>query len=345
VAHIGEEFRLGLVGFLGAAFLFGIFLREIRKFLGLLFERRLRALEIDDIGRQPQIVVHQPLLVALDLGDVGADRHEAAVLGAPLADVQPASVVELRLEGARTRRGGLGVGDASPDFRHVADLDDRLVGRADGDGGIRQLVQALEMRIAQHQPVLRIPEHECFRDRLDGVPQPHVRFDRARGEALLLGDVERDADQVTAAIAAGLGQFAAHAQPDPVTIGMAHAEGLVDMAHLARQQAIGNRHQVDILGVHQRIDLAEGEKVVAALQSQHREHRLRPEDASARQVPVPQSAAAAIERGVDASADGVVDEVAFTRACRLPVKGETKDQHHEAGGCRQRDQQCRVGTP
>ncbi|GAA3855134.1 hypothetical protein GCM10022626_28620 [[Pseudomonas] carboxydohydrogena] len=249
VAHVGEEFRLGLVGFLGAALLFGIFLREVGQLPGLLFECHLRSLEIDDIGGQPQVVVYQPLLVALDLGDVGADRHEAAVLGAALADVQPASVIELRLEGPRTRRGNLGVGDAGANFRHVPDLDHRLVGRARGDGRIRQLVQPLEVRVAEHQPVFRIPQDECFRDRLDGVPQAQIRLDRASREALLFGDVERDADQMAAAVAAGFGQFATHAKPDPVAVGVAHPEGLVDMADLSRQQLVGNRHQVDVFGV------------------------------------------------------------------------------------------------
>ena len=104
VAHIGEEFRLGLVGFLGAVLLVGIFLREIDQFDGLLLQRGLRALQVDHGGAQPKVVVDQLLFVLLDAGDVGADRDVAAVLGAALGDVQPAAVVELRLEGARARR-------------------------------------------------------------------------------------------------------------------------------------------------------------------------------------------------------------------------------------------------
>ena len=61
-------------------------------------------LQVDDGGAQAEVVVDQLLLVLLDAGDVGADRDVAAVLGAALADVQPAAVVELRLEGARARR-------------------------------------------------------------------------------------------------------------------------------------------------------------------------------------------------------------------------------------------------
>ena len=72
---------------------------------------------------------------------------------------------------------------------------------------------------------------------------------------------------------------------------------------------------------------------------------MRPEDAAAREVPVPQAAAAAVERGVDAAAHRVVDEVGFARARRLPVEGEAEDQHDEAGGGRQRDGQRGVGAP
>ena len=104
VAHIGEEFRLGLVGFLGAVFFVGIFLREIDQFDGLLLQRDLRALQVDHGGAQAKVVVDQLLFVLLDAGDVGADRDVAAILGAALGDVQPAAVVELRLEGARAGR-------------------------------------------------------------------------------------------------------------------------------------------------------------------------------------------------------------------------------------------------
>ena len=104
VAHIGEEFGFGLVGFLGAVFLLGIFFGEIGKFDGLPFELGLRALQVDHGGAQAKVVVDQFLFVLLDAGDVGSDRDVAAVLGAALADMQPAAVVELRLEGARARR-------------------------------------------------------------------------------------------------------------------------------------------------------------------------------------------------------------------------------------------------
>ena len=97
--------------------------------------------------------------------------------------------------------------------------------------------------------------------------------------------------------------------------------------------------------MHQRADLAEGEEIVARLEPQNVEHRVGPEDAAARQVPIPQAAAPAVERGVDPAAHGVEDEVGFAGAQRLPVKREAQDQQHEAGGGEQRDREHGVGPP
>src|SRR5579862_2914887 len=70
-----------------------------------------------------------------------------------------------------------------------------------------------------------------------------------------------------------------------------------------------------------------------------------PEHTPTREVPIPQPAAAAIERGVDAAADGVVDEVRFTRARRLPMEREAENKHDEARGCCKRDRPRRGGAP
>ena len=161
---------------------------------------------------------------------------------------------------------------------------------------------------------------------------------------LLLGDIEGNADQVMAAFGAAA-QLATHPKPDPVSVGVLHAEGLVDMVDLACDQLLRDREQVDVVGFHQRIDLAEGQQVAARVEPKHGEHRLRPEDPAARQVPVPQPAAAAVERGIDPAAHGVVDQVALAGAGGLPVEGEAEDQHDEARGGRQRHRERGIGAP
>ncbi len=345
VAHIGEEFGLGLVGFLGAGLFPGVFLGEIGKFDGLPFEFALRAFQVDHRGAQPKVVLDQLLFVLLDAGDVGSDRDVAAVLGPALADMQPASVVELRLEGSRARRLVGDLVQAGADLRHSADLDHGFIGRARRHRRIRQLVQSLEVRIAEHQAVSGIPQHEGFRDGLDRIAQPQIGLDRFLREALLLGDVDGDADQMQAGIGRALAELAAHPQPDPVAVGVLHAEGLVDMIDLRGDELVGDLEQVDVVGFHQRVDLAERQEVAAVLEAEHREHRLRPEDSAAREVPIPQSAAAAIERGIDPPAHGVVDEIAFARAGRLPVECEAQDQHHKARGGGKRHRQGCVRPP
>src|ERR1700741_1023521 len=102
-----------------------------------------------------------------------------------------------------------------------------------------------------------------------------------------------------AGVAVALAQLATDAQPDPVPVGVLHAESLVDVIDLAANQLVGNREEVDVVGLHQCVDLAEGEEIAAAAEAKHREHRLRPKNSAARKIPVPQAAAAAIERGVD----------------------------------------------
>jgi len=109
-----------------------------------------------------------------------------------------------------------------------------------------------------------------------------------------------------------------------------HAEGTVDVIELAGDELVRDHEQVDVVGFHQRVDLAEGEEVAAAVQPEHGEHRLRPENPAARQIPVPQAAASAIERGVDPAAHGVVDEVALAGAGRLPMECEAQDQQRQS---------------
>ena len=297
------------------------------------------------VGAQAAVVLDQLLLVCLDAGNVGADRNVAAVLGAALGDVQPAAVVELRLEGAGARRVHAGLLQAGAHLRHAADLDHGLIGGAGGHRGVRQLVQALEMRIAEHEAVFGVPQHESFRNGLDRVAQPEIGLHGLLGEALLFGDVDRDADQMQAAVGRGVAELAAHPQPDPVAVDVLHAEALVDVVESAGDHLVGDREQVDVVGFHQRVDFAEGEEVVAGVQPEHREHRCRPEDPAAREIPVPQAAAAAVERGVDPAAHRVVDEIALARPGRLPVEGEAEDQHDEARGGRQRHRQCGIRTP
>ena len=117
-----------------------------------------------------------------------------------------------------------------------------------------------------------------------------------------------------------------------MAVGVAHAEGVIDRAGPLFGKLRRDFVKPHIVGVNQRGDVAEREEVVARLQAEDGEHGLRPEYSAAREVPIPQAAAAAIERGVDAAAHGLVDAVGFARAGRLPMEGEAEDQDDKAGG-------------
>ena len=229
--------------------------------------------------------------------------------------------------------------------RLAAGGDHRVIRRAGPDRLVGQVVQRQEIGVAQHHAVVRIPQHERLRDGLDRVAQAQVGLDGLLDQRLLLGDVDGDADQVRRDFARLLHQLAARAQPHPVAVGVTHAEGVVDRRGPGFGELCGKLIEMQVLRMHQRIDLAEAQELVLRLEPEDREHRMRPEDAAAPELPVPQPAAAAVERGVDAGAHGLVDDVGLARARRLPVEGEAEDQHDEAGGGRQRDGERRVGAP
>ena len=239
------------------------FSREVDQLVGLMLERALRGAQVDDRLHQPLLAVHQLFFVPLDGGDVGADRDVAAVLGAPLADVQPAAVLELGLEGARAWHLAFARHLGAHD-RLAAGGDHDVVGGSGLDRLVGEVVQLLEVGIAQHQAVVGVPQHEGLGNGLDGVAQPQVGFDGPLDQRLLLGDVDGDADQVRGDFARLLDQLAARAQPDPVAVGVAHAEGVVDRRGLGFGELGGELIEVQVVGMDQRIDLAEAQELVLA---------------------------------------------------------------------------------
>src|ERR1700683_2940651 len=95
----------------------------------------------------------------------------------------------------------------------------------------------------------------------------------------------------------------------------------------------------------QRRQLSESEEFVLCGQAEHVEHGMRPKNASARQIPIPQAATAAIERSVNAAAHGIVDQIRLSSARSLPMKCETENENDEAGLCRKRNVQGRGRAP
>ncbi len=126
--------------------------------------------------------------------------------------------------------------------------------------------------VAHDQAIVSVPQHEGFRDRLDGIAKADVGGLGTLDQPHLLGDVDRDADQMRLARFA-VDQLGAGAQPYPAPVGMAHAEHPVDGRFAGGIEELGQRHQVAVVGMDQPADLAEAEERVARLQPDDLEHR------------------------------------------------------------------------
>ena len=140
-------------------------------------------------------------------------------------------------------------------------------------------------------------------------------------------------------------QLAACPQPYPRTVGVQHPEGAVDGACLGFGELRRQLVQLDIARMDQPADLPESEQIVLRLQAQNVEHGMRPEQPATREIPVPQSAAAAVQRGVNAAANGVIDQIGFAGAHGLPVKRKAEDQEHKSGRRREGDRERGVRAP
>jgi len=153
-----------------------------------------------------------------------------------------------------------------------------------------------------------------------------------RGDLLVLGDVDGDADEVRAGLVVVPGDLGAGAQPDPVAVGVAEAEFGIDHRGVAVDQAVGELVEVGVLGVHQLDQLAEGEQAGPAIEAQQVVHRVGPEDLAAAEVPVPEAAAAALQRLFQPRRHPAQHGLGALGAVGLPGEGET--QQDDDHGCR-----------
>ena len=200
-----------------------------------------------------------------------------------------------------------------------------------------KLVQLLEFRIAQHEVVVGIPEHESLRDRLDGVVQARVGLGGLLLQPALLGHVHRDADEMARRIVGIVHQLGAGAQPHPIARDAADAEFVIDERRAGGGQLLGQREEILILGMDHRVHFAEGEELVLALVAEQFVHGIGPVDPPAADIPVPQAAASAVEGGIDPVAHLLADFVGSARAVRLHHVGDADAEQHDDGRTEKRD--------
>ncbi len=243
--------------------------------------------------------------------------------------MNPAPVRELDFERPRAGCVRCLVGDLRTHARRTACRDDLGIGNAGADGVRLEIVKLAELRVAEHQPVVGIPEHERFGDGLHGVSQAHVGRGAALDEAALVRDVDRDPDEVAAAVFRLDDHLGTGAQPEPPAIRHSHPEIVVDVIYGRRRQPFGQVQQVSILGMDHPVDLAEGQELVPALVSEKTVERARPVDAAARNIPIPQSAAASRERGVHPALHAGMRAAGRPHASRIGEAGPAEARHRE----------------
>ncbi len=118
------------------------------------------AARIRDGDAQLALVFQQAILLRLARGDVRADGNVTAGAGGALADEKPAAVLELRLVGTGFLVGIRLAVDLDDDARFLRLGHHILVAHAAAGGRVAQAVEGAIFRIAEHEVVVFIPEHE-----------------------------------------------------------------------------------------------------------------------------------------------------------------------------------------
>ena len=139
-----------------------------------------------------------------------------------------------------------------------------MIGEAALDGDIGQIVEALELGIAHHQPIVLIPKDEGLGHGFERVAQAHIGSRGPLGEDFLLRRIDGDADEMGRRVGRFVDEFGAGAQPDPMTFRVAHAERVVDGLGVRGGEHFRDLTEIAVMRVDEGIDFAKGEKARSA---------------------------------------------------------------------------------
>ena len=190
-------------------------------------------------------------------------------------------------------------------------------------------MEFLEFGIAHDEPVAGVPQDESFRYGLDSVAKAYVGRGGALGEGLLFGDVDGDADEVREFARPLPHNLGPRTQPDPLAGYSLHPEGVIDRIGLRTGQQLGHRCEGAILRMNQRINVAKGHELAGRRHAKHLVHRIRPVDAPAREIPIPEAAASPAKRGVDLVSYPLAQLIGLACARRLPEIGGRQGNQHK----------------
>ena len=149
------------------------------------------------------------------------------------------------------------------------------------------MMQFLKIRVAQDQAIIGVPQHEGFGNGLDGIAQPQIGLHRALDQRFLFGGVDGDADEMRAG-------FAVLTRRSQRTLSHSHLPSAWRMRKawsidctLASASWRRQFVKIDVVRMDECADFAEGQEIVLLRQAENVVHRMRPEYAAARQVPIP----------------------------------------------------------
>ena len=249
VAHVGEELGFRAVRALGLRLLLEVAFGEVGELLRLQLQRLARFLQVRHRGDELPFGFDELLLVALQGRDVGADRDVAAVLGAAFVDLQPAPVAELAprrcarrlvpLSPLTSRCWTTGRLRALPSPRRSPCPEPRAPAR--GRAGVWNFeLQSTSRLSASHSTKASEIASTASRRRASACAVYSA-------SAALLGDVDRDADEMLAGVVGIAHQLGAGAQPDPVRRRAADAEIVIDDRGFRRGEPVGQAVEVAVL--------------------------------------------------------------------------------------------------
>ena len=145
MAHIGQEFTLGAIGFLGANFLDFVF-------LGKIGDMRPAGFQIVDSPAQLGLIFRQRSFMTLEVRDVGTKADQAAISGGAFRIVKPATIGQLDFVGIHA----IGLAMHSLDGAGGSFLD-HGIGEAGFEVAIPQIEEVTELSVPQHQAPPGIP--------------------------------------------------------------------------------------------------------------------------------------------------------------------------------------------
>jgi len=195
--------------------------------------------------------------MALQKRNVRTDGDQTAVAGAAFGDLQPALIGELHFRGARQSRL-IGVGHAALDDRAGCSTIDDGAFRAGHKRAVWKTIGLLEVRVAHHQTIVLVPQDKGFGRALDGVGKALIGLGITLCQTVLFGHVHGDADDARAVC--GVDHLRTGAQPDIMTMGVAHAENLIDLAQITAADRACQLIEVSVFGMHHARRIAEGER-------------------------------------------------------------------------------------